>query len=221
MVARNLPKVEARVRFPSPARRQSVVAEVEYLSQGLDCLIMRALRLVIATTLVSLVSISQANAHTELVSSNPASGQTITAGQVIELTFSEAPLLAGSSISVVDQEGNTLDTSLPTLDGNVLSVDWPQDAPAGQMTVNWRAVADDGHVVSDSFTFTYEPDQVDEVIVPETDVPTDEPADQPTELHARSATAVPRNKDSQIPAFSAVLLILLSAVLIPIIQRKK
>ena len=119
---------------------------------------MNLLKITLLSALFSGALMTSANAHTELVSTSPTSGETITAAQSIDLTFSEAPLLAGSSISLLDGEGNTLSTNNATLNDSVLSVDWPTDAYAGLITVNWRAVADDGHVVTGTYSFDYEPD---------------------------------------------------------------
>ncbi len=94
-------------------------------------------------------------AHTELISSSPAAGSTIDVPTSIELTFSEAPLLEGSAIVIHDPEGIELATSELSLNGTSLSLPWPEEAQPGKLLVSWRAVADDGHVLTGEFDFEY------------------------------------------------------------------
>jgi hypothetical protein len=64
-------------------------------------------------------------------------------------------LLDGAAIVVVDSTGATLDSPAPTQDGASLSIPWPADLTPGKVTVQWRATAADGHVLSDEFVFNY------------------------------------------------------------------
>jgi len=100
-------------------------------------------------------SAPSAQAHTELVSSSPAADEQVAAPQAITLTFGEAPLLEGSSIVLEDAEGKQYSTGTLTLDGSSLVADWPVDLPVGYAKVYWRAVADDGHVVTGDYSFYY------------------------------------------------------------------
>ena len=100
--------------------------------------------------------ISSASAHTDLVSTSPAADSDVNASQEsISLTFAEPMLLDGSAIVVVDSTGATLDSPAPTQDGASLSIPWPADLTPGKVTVQWRATAADGHVLSDEFVFNY------------------------------------------------------------------
>ena len=100
--------------------------------------------------------ISSASAHTDLVSTSPAADSDVNASQEnISLTFSEPMLLDGAAIVVVDSTGATLDSPAPTQDGASLSIPWPADLTPGKVTVQWRATAADGHVLSDEFVFNY------------------------------------------------------------------
>ncbi len=94
-------------------------------------------------------------AHTELVSTSPSAGSTVDAPAPIELNFSEAPLLEGSAIVLRDESGTELATSDLSLNGTSLSLPWPEDAQPGKLLVSWRAVADDGHVLTGEFDFEY------------------------------------------------------------------
>ena len=103
-----------------------------------------------------LVPISVASAHTDLVSTSPDTGSDVNAAQEkISLTFSEPPLVDGAAIVVMNSTGDILDSPAPALDGASLSIPWPADLTPGNVTVQWRATAQDGHVESGEFVFNY------------------------------------------------------------------
>jgi methionine-rich copper-binding protein CopC len=103
-----------------------------------------------------LVPISVASAHTDLVSTSPETGSDVNAAQEkISLTFSEPPLVDGAAIVVMNSTGDILDSPAPALDGASLSIPWPADLTPGNVTVQWRATAQDGHVESGEFVFNY------------------------------------------------------------------
>ena len=100
--------------------------------------------------------VSSASAHTELLSTSPAAGSDVNASQeTISLTFAEPPLVDGAAIVVMNSSGDILDSPAPALDGASLYIPWPADLTPGKVTVQWRATADDGHVLSGEFVFNY------------------------------------------------------------------
>ena len=100
--------------------------------------------------------ISSASAHTELLSTSPAADSDVNASQeTISLTFAEPPLVDGAAIVVMNSSGDILDSPAPALDGASLYIPWPADLTPGKVTVQWRATAADGHVLSDEFVFNY------------------------------------------------------------------
>ena len=100
--------------------------------------------------------ISSASAHTELLSTSPAVDSDVNASQeTISLTFAEPPLVDGAAIVVMNSSGDILDSPAPALDGASLYIPWPADLTPGKVTVQWRATAADGHVLSDEFVFNY------------------------------------------------------------------
>ena len=100
--------------------------------------------------------ITSASAHTELTSTSPVADSDVNAAQeTISLTFAEPPLVDGAAIVVMNSNGDILDSPAPALDGASLSIPWPADLTPGKVTVQWRATADDGHVLSDEFVFNY------------------------------------------------------------------
>jgi methionine-rich copper-binding protein CopC len=97
-------------------------------------------------------------AHTELDTTSPKAGEVVKlAPTVIQLTFNEPPLADGSQVALTDAKGNAIETEPAEVDGATVTVVWPIDMPSGAITVNWRAVADDGHVVQGTYSFTYKP----------------------------------------------------------------
>lgn len=124
---------------------------------------------------------ASASAHTELQKSNPADGQSINAPlDRIELTFTEPPLIVGSKISLNDATGAAIATDDTQLDGSTLFVPWPTDIQPGDVTVNWRIAADDGHVVDGTFTFTYTAAATSGLAESATPIPVAVVTDQPT-----------------------------------------
>jgi len=116
-------------------------------------------RLLSVLTLVGayvLGPISTALAHTDIVSTSPAAQADVNVSQEsISITFSEPPLVDGAAIVVMNEAGDILDSPAPTLAGATLSIPWPIDLTPGEVLVTWRATADDGHVLSDEFSFKY------------------------------------------------------------------
>ena len=89
---------------------------------------------------------SPAAAHTDLVSSNPEDGQTLTAPpEQVTLRFGEDLLTGGAQVVAKDDTGVKVGLGPAEVSGTRLSATWPQTADGGTYTVSWRAVADDGH----------------------------------------------------------------------------
>lgn len=104
----------------------------------------------------TLLPMTSANAHTDLVSTSPSADSEVLASESnISLTFAEPPLVDGAAIVVSNSTGDTLDTPAPTLEGATISIPWPVDLTPGQVTVQWRATGDDGHVLSGEYGFNY------------------------------------------------------------------
>ncbi len=98
---------------------------------------------------------SPAAAHTDLVSSSPEDGQTLTAPpEQVTLRFGEDLLTAGAQIVAKDDTGVKVGLGPAEVSGTRVSATWPQTADGGVYTVSWRAVADDGHPLEGAFSFT-------------------------------------------------------------------
>ena len=98
-----------------------------------------------------------AQAHAELKSSNPASGAALDAPpQQIELTFSDAVSLPdGDAVTVTGPDGAKWPIAQAhAVDRTITATVGDATAHAGVHTLAWRAQADDGDVISGTFTFT-------------------------------------------------------------------
>jgi len=101
---------------------------------------------------IGLVFAVPAQAHSELASSIPASGSTVTEPKTITLRFTrELRLVTLKLIGGKSDEALAVDRSAPA--GKLFSVPLPAIAP-GSYEVKWRAAATDGHFMRGSFSFT-------------------------------------------------------------------
>jgi methionine-rich copper-binding protein CopC len=100
-----------------------------------------------------------AQAHAQLVLSNPASGATLLAAPPrVVLTFDDPLIALGgkhtNEIIVKDSRGVQIDAGDSVSKGTSVSVGIRAPAATGTITVIWRVVADDGHPSEGSFTFS-------------------------------------------------------------------
>ena len=117
--------------------------------------------------LIIVISSPSAQAHAELISTYPVAMSVISEKPAnIVLTFSEAPILAGSFIQIEQPSGVVLGKAKPKLSGTALVTPWPVSIQPGIVLVRWRAVADDGHVSIGSFNFTYKQEVATETATP-------------------------------------------------------
>jgi methionine-rich copper-binding protein CopC len=113
----------------------------------------RAALLVAASCLPMLAG--PALAHASLVKANPTpSGMAMQMPTALTLTFSEAPELAFTRVAVRGP-GGALQTGQLSADSNpdTIIVPLPANLPEGKYTVDWTAVADDGHKTTGSYSF--------------------------------------------------------------------
>ena len=95
--------------------------------------------------------------HITLEASMPEDDQAVN-GEVTEvrLFFSDAPLMRGASIRIVNSSRRLVRSSPPqadATDAKQLSVKIDPALPTGRYVVQWRCIADDGHVMRGDFTF--------------------------------------------------------------------
>lgn len=101
-----------------------------------------------------------AAAHSSLVESSPADGDTVAElpAEVV-LTFSDKVQTGYTEVAVL-YDDVPLGAGEPMTDGDTVTQmlgSLPADATAGDVTVSFRIVSADGHPVDGTFTFTVEP----------------------------------------------------------------
>lgn len=113
--------------------------------------------MLVLALLAAMATAVPAQAHAELKSSNPASGAALDAPpQQIELVFSDVVSLPdGDAITVTGPDGATWPMSQThATDKTITATVGSTASHAGVHTLAWRAQADDGDVISGTFTFT-------------------------------------------------------------------
>lgn len=97
-----------------------------------------------------------AQAHSELVSTDPADGAVLDAPPAtVSFTFNEALLPDFVRFVGTDPNGQTGDLPVSSVEGPTATIDWPAAAPAGEWRVSYRVVSQDGHPIEGGITFTY------------------------------------------------------------------
>ena len=131
----------------------------QYQTQIEEPRMKKAIRIVMIS-LASALALTTANlyAHTALKASLPAAGAVVNmAPAELKLTFTEPVRLV--KVEILHMGQHALDTGFkPTTEAKAeFVIGMPSLSPAGY-TVNWSAIGDDGHTVSNSFAFTLDPD---------------------------------------------------------------
>jgi copper transport protein len=104
--------------------------------------------------LFSLLFVSPAAAHAELLSTTPANGDQLTRPPTeIQMTFTESVNLVDDGIRLVDHVGATVRTPEPTVNAQTVTWPMPADLPQGPYVVTWRVASSDGHPISGAFSF--------------------------------------------------------------------
>lgn len=122
-----------------------------------------------------------AQAHDVLVSSEPAEGEVLEESpQAVVLSFNNAPLEVGSSISVVDAAGDPVAEGTGTLEGSDVVLALDTALPAGELEVRWRVASSDGHPIEGVIPFTLDVPAEPATTEPATTEPAEEPAAEET-----------------------------------------
>ncbi len=103
-----------------------------------------------------LLPVSEASAHTDLVSTVPTAGAVLdTAPANVVLTFNEDLLAASAEASILDASGGLISTTEATVAGSVVTIPWPASLGAGAYEVAYRVASGDGHPVTGTVPFSY------------------------------------------------------------------
>lgn len=121
----------------------------------------RALRLGLSALLLSLLTVlglaAPAQAHDRLLESNPVTNATLNESpKKISLTFSAAVESLGSSVKLVDSDGDAASVGSLEGKGATVTADVKEELSAGDYEIRWRVVSSDGHAISGVTPFTVE-----------------------------------------------------------------
>jgi copper resistance protein C len=104
-----------------------------------------------------------AQAHNRVIATNPAAGSTVTAlPEAFTITTDLSMLAIGGStasflLDVSDAQGRHYGDGCVTIVDNTMSEQGVELGAAGEYTVDWQLVSQDGHPISGSYTFTWQP----------------------------------------------------------------
>ncbi|WP_084103225.1 copper resistance protein CopC [Demequina sp. NBRC 110056] len=134
----------------------------------------------------------QASAHTELRASTPEQGSTVDELTEVRLEFSGALLDIGAELAIEDADGasHALVPEFP--EDTVVTAPVDAAVAAGETTLVWRIVAEDGHPIEGTVTFTYAPEPVAPA------EPTTEPSDTAVPEPSASAVVTPSASPSAV-----------------------
>ena len=137
-------------------------------------------------------------AHSDLVSSDPADGAVLaTPPATVSFTFNEDLLPDFVRFIATDPSGQTGDLPVSAVEGPTATMDWPAGAPAGEWTVSYRVVSQDGHPIEGGITFAYD------APAPSPSSTTASPTASPTS--AGPSTAEPTSAEPTSPAPSPTI----------------
>jgi methionine-rich copper-binding protein CopC len=121
---------------------------------------MKSIRVLFGAILLMAVLPSTAQAHTELLSSDPAAGSVVEAWpNEISLTFNEALQTIGTEKSnfvvVNNAVGDQISADNEKLNGSTIKVSLDPNTIEGPVLVYYRVVSADGHAVEGEYTFNF------------------------------------------------------------------
>jgi methionine-rich copper-binding protein CopC len=102
-----------------------------------------------------LLSVTQAQAHANLVSSDPAKDAAIAAPKLITLHFSEALEMKVSGFRLTDLDGNPVAIkAVAAPDKKSLAAAPAAPLAPGLYTISWTSMGDDSHKMNGTLSFT-------------------------------------------------------------------
>ncbi|MFE2756868.1 copper resistance protein CopC [Actinosynnema sp. NPDC059335] len=153
-------------------------------------------------TLVLLGVAPPASAHTELLSSDPASGASLPQRPVrLTLTFTEPVPAESATVAVTAADGSAWPTGEVTAQGATLTVPLLESTtPAGPHTVSWSVESLDGDFVKGTFAFTVTAPPPAATSAPPAATSANPPAPATTSVTATAATITAVATGTSAPA---------------------
>ena len=128
---------------------------------------MKKILAALAVTAAVLLPAAPAQAHAQLVGSDPARDATLTgAPAAVTLTFSERLNPDFTTVVISDAAKQRVATSAPAIDGSASTVTFTGTVGNGTYLVAYRVVSVDGHTVQGSYGFTVADPALPAAVVP-------------------------------------------------------
>lgn len=181
----------------------------------------RSLTLLVAALSAVLFVSAPVSAHSQLLSSSPAPGDTIATPSTVTLVFNEALIEVGTELSVTDASGAVFTLAGMYPEPPTLSAELPRLAD-GPAQIAWRVVSADGHPIEGVIDVTVanppEPSPSPSPIVTEEPVATPSPEPTPSFAPAPVPDAA-----GGVPSWLwlALLVVVLAAAALAVIARRR
>ncbi len=198
-------------------------------------------RVLLAAAAASLIAVlgfaAPAAAHTAPIPGGvPADGATVEEmPKEVTIVFGGALLAGGEGASITADptgKGDDWTDGAPIVDESTLTIPVDPEIPAGEYTVTWRVVAEDGHALSGTQTFTYAPTAAEDTPVPDASATTEPsessavdtaaPADTPAATLA--ATETPAATDDGASALPWIIgggAVVAAALIVGLVLRSR
>lgn len=179
-----------------------------------------------ATAVVTFAGSGAAQAHSELVSSTPSDGDSLSEIPTeIVLEFNENIQEIGNEIVVVDPEGTPVADGEMVVDGPTVTQPISVGA-SGEYTVTWRVVSSDGHPISGEFTYELDAPATEETTEEATTEEAPETTEDASETAATSVDAgeagdVETSGSAALPVMIGLGVLVLVGVVILAVRRKR
>lgn len=156
-------------------------------------------RVLLAAAAASLIAAlgfaAPAAAHTAPIPGGvPADGATVEEmPKDVTIVFGGALLAGGEGASITADptgKGEDWTAGAPIVDESTLTIPVDPKIPAGEYTVTWRVVAEDGHPLSGTQTFTYAPTAAEDTPAPDASATSEASESSAVDTAAPTETAV-------------------------------
>jgi methionine-rich copper-binding protein CopC len=145
----------------------------------------RYLQALAAGLILVVLAAAPALGHADLLSTNPAEGETLSASpQVIELVFTAAIQPIGDGVRLLTSDGALVAATVDQPDAERVALVPADELANGGYIVEWTVTSEDSHIIDGTLSF--------DVAVPATEAvtPDEEPVDPPAQEEAVTATAL-------------------------------
>ncbi|MFG6148016.1 copper resistance CopC family protein [Halobacillus sp. B23F22_1] len=98
-----------------------------------------------------------AGAHTHLENSDPEAGEQVPGDDPVITLIFDSPVQQPNEITVTDESGNEITVEdVNHSSDEVIEVPLPEELESGEIEVFYSIVGEDGHVMEEEFSFSYE-----------------------------------------------------------------